>query len=326
MITAAIIPCFRVRNHVVAVVTGVLDLVDNVYIIDDCCPENSGQAVLDVFKDPKIKVVRHEVNQGVGGAMVTGYRLALADACEIMIKVDGDGQMDPRFIPALIRPIVEGAADYTKGNRFFSIDHLRGMPRLRLFGNAILSFVNKASSGYWNIMDPTNGFTAIHAAVLGWIPLSKISQRYFFESDMLFRLGVVRAVIMDVPMRSLYGDEISNMKIGRVAVDFPQRYLANFCKRFFYNYVLRDLNVGTIETVMGTMLLLFGSMFGLAKWYEAAAADRSAPVGTIMLSAMTITLGVQFLLAALSFDVGNVPTVPIQRKLMQSPDRLDLPA
>jgi dolichol-phosphate mannosyltransferase len=311
---AVVIPCFRVRKHVIAVVEGVMEIADRIYVVDDCCPENSGQAVSEAIDDTKVSVIKHETNQGVGGAVVTGYRQALADQCDIVIKMDGDGQMDPKFIPTLIKLIVEGEADYTKGNRFFSIDHLRGMPRLRLFGNAVLSFVNKVSSGYWNIMDPTNGYTAIHIGALSWIDLSKLSQRYFFESDMLFRLGVIRAVVKDIPMPSLYGDEISNMRIRRIVADFPLRYIGNFIKRFFYNYLLRDVNVGTIETIMGLSFLAFGVVFGLVNWSEASAENRSAPIGTVMFASMAVILGVQFLLAALSFDVTNVPADPLQKK------------
>lgn len=318
MILAVVVPSFRVRNHIVAVVQDALQFVDRVYVVDDCCPENSGQLVQESFTDPRVTVLRHAENQGVGGAMVTGYRQAIADGCDIVIKMDGDGQMDAAQVPALVQPIIDGTADYTKGNRFFAIDYLKGMPTIRLLGNSMLSFVNKLASGYWNVMDPTNGFTAIHTEALRWLPLERLARRYFFESDMLFRLATIRAVVRDVPIPARYGDEVSNLRIGRVLVDFPLRYAAVFIKRFVYCYVLRDLNVGTIETIAGLALLLFGLIFGAANWAKALATGTLTPSGTVMLASIAVILGVQFLLAAVSFDVSNVPDEPLHRRISSS--------
>lgn len=300
--------------HIEGVIRGVLAHADRVYAIDDCCPDKSGALVRERFgDDPRVVVIQHDENQGVGGAVISGYRQALADGYDIVVKIDGDGQMDPDQIPALIAPILNGEADYTKGNRFFAIDHLRGMPAIRMFGNAVLSFVNKVSSGYWNVMDPTNGFTAIHADALRWLPLEKLARRYFFESDMLFRLGTIRAVVRDVAIPARYGDEVSNLRIGRLLWDFPPKYLAAFMKRFIYGYVLRDINVGTLETLAAAILLLFGTVFGAAHWIEGMRTGQLTPSGTIMLAAISVILGVQFLLAAISFDVANVPSQPLQR-------------
>jgi len=318
VILAVVVPSFRVRNHIVAVVQDALRFVDRVYVVDDCCPENSGQLVQESFSDPRVTVLRHAENQGVGGAMVTGYRRAIADGCDIVIKMDGDGQMDAAQVPALVQPIIDGTADYTKGNRFFAIDYLKGMPTVRLIGNSMLSFVNKLASGYWNVMDLTNGFTAIHTEALRWLPLERLAKRYFFESDMLFRLATIRAVVRDVPIPARYGDEVSNLRIGRVLVDFPFRYAAVFIKRFVYCYVLRDLNVGTIETIAGLALLLFGLIFGGANWAKALATGTLTPSGTVMLASIAVILGVQFLLAAVSFDVSNVPDEPLHRRISSS--------
>jgi glycosyltransferase involved in cell wall biosynthesis len=265
--------------------------------------------------DSRVSVLYHDVNLGVGGAVVTGYRQALADHNDIVVKVDGDGQMDAEQISTLIAPIVNGRADYTKGNRFFAIDYLKGMPLTRLLGNSGLSFVNKVASGYWNVMDPTNGFTAIHAEVLKWLPLDRLAQRYFFESDMLFRLGTIRAVVRDVPIPAKYGQEVSSLHVGRALLDFPLRYIGVFVKRFAYCYLLRDLNVGTIDTIAGIILLLFGTIFGATNWIDALATGRLTPSGTVMLAAISIILGVQFLLAAVSFDIANVPSEPLHRWL-----------
>ena len=244
---------------------------------------------------------------------------ALAAGYEILVKIDGDGQMDCDYIPTLIQPIVNGEADYTKGNRFYRREYLAMMPLLRLVGNSALSLLAKASSGYWNVMDPTNGYMAIHAIAAREIEFAKLDDRYFFESDMLFRLGLARAVVRDVAMEARYGSEISNLRIAPALLEFSFKHARNFCKRFFYNYVVRDVSVGTLQAVSGLLLFTFGVAFGSWSWLQSAAVDRDTPVGTVMLATLPIILGFQLLLAALSFDIASVPSRPIQEVLRPGP-------
>jgi glycosyltransferase involved in cell wall biosynthesis len=308
---AAIIPCYKVRRHIVDVVTAALDRLDHVFVVDDRCPESTGDLVSETFSPDKVTVIRHSANKGVGGAMITGYLAALEAGYDILIKMDGDGQMDPAYLPALVQPIVLGEADYTKGNRFYRRRNLASMPMVRLLGNSMLSFLAKASSGYWNLMDPTNGYTALHRTAAQEIEWNKLSNRYFFETDLLFRLNIARAVVRDVPIPALYGDEVSNLKIGKIFWAFLLGHARNFVKRFFYNYVIRDFSVGTIEAIGGAILFLFGVLFGGITWYDNNATDQDTPVGTVMLATLPIILGFQLLLNALSFDVANVPSRPL---------------
>ena len=222
---AAVIPCYRVKRHILGVLGAVPATVDRVYVVDDGCPDGSGDLVASQCGDSRVKVLRHATNQGVGAATLTGYRAALEDGATVIVRLDGDGQMDPALIPRLVRPIADGEADYAKGNRFFELEGLRAMPPLRLLGNSILSFASKLSSGYWNVFDPTNGFTAIHAAVLRQLPLDKLSPGWFFESDLLFRLGTIRAVVCDVPIPARYGDEESSLVVRRVVGEFAWKQL-----------------------------------------------------------------------------------------------------
>jgi len=308
----AVIPCYRAAREVCGVVSRVLAEVEHVFVVDDACPERSGDLVTASCATDRVTVIRHAVNQGVGGAMISGYRAALAAGFEVMVKLDADGQMEPHYIPELVQPIVEGLADYTKGNRFFRREYLRRMHPVRLFGNSVLSLLTKASSGYWNVMDPTNGFTALHATAAAEIDFDKVARRYFFESDMLFRLNIARAVVRDVPMPAIYGSEVSNLSIGRSALEFPFLHLRNFAKRFVYTYLVRDFNAATVQTLAGVPLLGFGVVFGAVTWIANTAADISTPVGTVMLATLPIILGFQLLLAAVSFDVTNAPTMPLQ--------------
>jgi len=312
MDVAVVIPSYKVEKHILSVLSRIGPAVKRIYVVDDKCPQGSGTLVAEHCRDPRVVVLFHEENQGVGGAVVTGYRRALEDGAEVVVKLDGDAQMDPNLIPSFISPIERGVADYTKGNRFYAIENLEGMPLIRMFGNTALSFVNKLSSGYWNVMDPTNGYTAIHSSALRALPLGKLEKRYFFESDMLFRLNTVRAVVRDIPMNALYANEESNLSILKAIRDFPKRYLSRFVKRLLYSYVLRDLNVCSIEMAAGIPMLLFGAAFGAYNWYLSSLNGTPAHTGTIMLAVLPVIVGVQLLLSAISFDVANVPTVPLQ--------------
>jgi dolichol-phosphate mannosyltransferase len=186
---SVVIPCYKVTRHIMGVIESIPPIVERIYAVDDCCPDKSGEYIKAHNKDPRVRILAHEKNEGVGGAVMTGYKAAIADAMFIAIKIDGDGQMNPMLIPDFIEPIINGEADYTKGNRFYNLEEIHQMPKVRLIGNAVLSLMNKLSSGYWDVFDPTNGYTAIHVDVLGRLPFDKISKRYFFESDMLFRLN-----------------------------------------------------------------------------------------------------------------------------------------
>ncbi len=243
---------------------------------------------------------------------MTGYRRALAEQADIVVKIDGDGQMDPALIPAFVRPLAAGLADYAKGNRFFWLDGLAEMPHLRLFGNAVLSFIAKLATGYWNLMDPTNGYTAIHRTALAALPLSRIDRRYFFESDMLFRLYTIRAVALDVPMRAHYGTETSSLSVRRAAVSFPLLYANRLAKRFFYAYVLRDFNAGSAATVLGALLVFAGAAFGAVKWLASYASGVPSTTGSVMLAAIPLLLGGHLLISAFNYDIANVPRQPLQ--------------
>jgi hypothetical protein len=246
---------------------------------------------------------------------MTGYRAAIDDAAEVIVKVDGDGQMDPILISDFIRPILSGDADYTKGNRFFNIEDIREMPNIRMFGNAALSFMSKFSCGYWDIFDPTNGYTAIHANVAQYLPFTKISNRYFFESDILFRLNTLRAVVIDIPMSAKYADEASSLKITNIIGEFFLKHFINFFKRIFYNYYLRDMSIASIELPLGVLLFIFGIIFGGLHWFHAVNLELSTSPGTVMLSALPTLMGMQLILAFFSYDIGSVPRSPLQRKI-----------
>ncbi|CAN1515849.1 WcaA Glycosyltransferases involved in cell wall biogenesis [Microbacteriaceae bacterium] len=309
-VIAVVVPSYKVTSHVVQTLSEIGKEVSYIFVVDDACPDGSGKLVQEKVSDSRVKVIFHEENLGVGGAMVTGYKAALETDADIIVKLDGDGQMDPALISELIAPIVNGRADYTKGDRLDSLTGLSQMPSIRLFGNAGLSLLTKISTGYWNITDPTNGYTAIHRDVLKVLPLGMLSKRFFFESDMLFRLSIYRAVVWDVPMQARYGTEKSNLTIIKTLWEFPWKHFKNFHKRLFYNYYLRDVSAASIELPLGFVLWWFGLIFGIASYGQSMDTGVAATTGTVMISVVPLILGFQLLLAFVSHDVSAVPTRP----------------
>jgi glycosyltransferase involved in cell wall biosynthesis len=312
---AAIIPCYKVTKHILPLLDRIGPLVWRIYVVDDCCPENSGQLVKDNSHDNRVVVLQTPANQGVGGAVMTGFQKAIGDGADILVKIDGDGQMDPDLLPYFINPIILGKADYAKGNRFHNPSDVVQMPILRLIGNALVSFMNKLSSGYWNIFDPTNGYLAINSKVATLLPMDKIAKRYFFESDLLFRLNLIKAVVVDIPMKAVYGDETSNLKISCEFFSFLFGHIKNTVKRIFYNYYLRDFNAGSLELLLGLFLFLFGFIFGASKWIEGFETASVATSGTVMLAALPVILGLQFLLSFFNNDVSSIPYDVLQNKI-----------
>jgi len=311
---AVVIPCYREATKILNVINNIGAEVSHIIVIDDACPDKTGEHVKIHCEDPRVQVLIHEKNTGVGGATMSGYKRAIKDGCEIIVKVDGDGQMDPALIPVLIAPLQGGTADYVKGNRFYNLDDLTEMPRVRILGNLALSFASKVSSGYWNIFDPTNGFTAIHIDTAVSLPLEKIDNGFFFESDMLFHLNMLRAVVLDMPMPARYGDEESSLKIHNVILSFAARHYRNMLKRIFYSYFIRDFGISSIELILGKLLLLFGIIFGAFAWYESSVTGLQATAGTVILAALPVILGSQLLIAFLNFDTKNIPTKPLNRR------------
>jgi glycosyltransferase involved in cell wall biosynthesis len=314
---AVVIPCYRTKAQILGVLAAIGGEVSAIYVVDDACPEETGVHVRANCLDSRVRVLVNESNLGVGGATLRGYRAALDDHMDILVKVDGDGQMDPARIPDLVRPLIRGEADYAKGNRFFSLEDLAEMPWVRLLGNSTLSLVNKMASGYWDLMDPTNGFTALHATVARALPLEKIAHDYFFESDLLFRLATLRAVAVDVPMPAAYGTGPSSLRVSRVAATFPGRYFVRAFKRIFYGYFLRDFNAGTAQLLLGGALFAFGTIFGAIHWHQSIVTGIPATSGTIMLAALPVLLGGQLLIGWLNYDIANVPRRPLHLQLSQ---------
>ena len=306
MRVAVVIPAYKVSYTLGTLLDSIPSDISLILVVDDDCPEQSGK-VAESVSNAKIITLYHTVNAGVGGAVMTGYKKALDAGCDIIIKLDGDGQMDPSYIPSLIAPLISNEADYVKGNRFMDFRALKSMPKIRLFGNSILSFLLKISSGYWNVIDPTNGYTAIHRRVLEKLNLEKISKRYFFESDMLIHLNIINAVVRDVSIPAKYGNEKSSLNISRITLQFPHLLIKGFIKRLFLKYFIYDFNMASVYMLLGIPMFFFGCLYGTIEWLDSLINGTTKTAGTIMLIALPIIVSFQMLLQAVNIDIHSIP-------------------
>ena len=316
---AVVIPAYRVADQILSVLASIGMEVDLIYVVDDACPQGSGAIVQEHCSDPRVQVLVHPQNTGVGGAVLTGIRGALADGADLIVKLDGDGQMDPTLVQALVAPIQAGRADYVKGNRFHGLQGLGEMPPLRLFGNTALSFLAKASTGYWQLFDPTNGFIAIEGRIAALLVQERLSQRYFFETDLLARLYLLGAVVEELPHQARYGNESSNLRPLAVLLPFLFRHLRTTLRRLFYTYFLRSFYPASLELLLGSILMVTGLVF--TSWNWAASIQTGIPrtSGTVVIASTTLIIATQCLLAFLSFDVNHYPRRPLSPRLQKHP-------
>lgn len=312
---AVVLPCFRVQEKIVGVVESLIGQVDYIIAVDDKCPEGSGEWLRERCKHPSVRIIFHEENQGVGGAMITGYEAALETDAEVVVKMDGDGQMDARFLGRLIGPLLSGKADFAKGNRFFDLRALRSMPRTRRIGNFGLTLLAKAASGFWHLSDPTNGYFALRRGALGLVNFHLLDRRYFFEISLLVQLNVVRAVAVDVPIPAIYADENSSLNPMRALVSFPAKLVRGFMHRIWWRYFIYDINIVSVFLVAGLIMFLGGGIFGLWRWSANVEEGINQSAGTVALAMLPMLLGFQMLLQAMVLDVMDKPVNPVSEIL-----------
>jgi len=307
-----VVPAYRVEREIVSVLSSLPRYVRYVVVVDDNSPDATAEKVSEYARhDDRVVLLTHDRNQGVGGAMVTGFAKALEYGAQIVVKLDGDGQMPTGRILDLVTPLVDGVADFAKGNRFRDFGALAHMPLIRRVGNTGLSFLAKAATGYWNCFDPTNGFVAIRADLLRRIPWEKLDRSYFFEISLLGQLYLLDAVINDVPMPARYAGEASSMSIWKVLLVFPAKLLSMLARRLWLKYFVYDFSMGSLYLLAGVPLLLFGLAFGGFNWVGYSQIGVPAPTGTIMLATLPVILGFQLFLSAIGVDLQSVPKIPL---------------
>jgi len=302
---AVVIPYFNASKHILNVLVKLPKIIDTIYIIDDCSNETLPKEVLIRFQN--VVYLKHDKNLGVGGATKTGFKAAIADEVDIVVKVDADDQMDTNYIEALIKPLINNQADYSKGNRFRDFKALKAMPISRKIGNVGLSFLTKAATGYWNNFDPTNGFFAVKTSTLQRLDFEAIANRYYFETSLIAELYFEESRIKDVSMPAIYGDEKSSMSVWKMPFVFLPKLFKTFVKRIIKSYFIYDFNMSSIYILFGLPLFLFGLIYGLYTWWFYSSQSIFAPTGTIMLVTLTIIIGFQLLLQAVHYDITKAP-------------------
>ena len=311
---AVIIPAYKVAHKIELVISNIPNFVKTIIVVNDASPDSTAKVLAEIT-DPRIIVIHHEKNQGVGGAMITGYNHAMNTGAEILIKMDGDDQMDPKKIMDLVNPILNGKADFTKGNRFLHQTQLKSMPLVRRIGNWGLTFLVKVASGYWNIFDPSNGYTAMHVEVWKHINKRRIAMDYFFESSLLSEMRYLSAVVQDIYIPARYQDEESSLSIKKVLFSFPFRLFKVSIRRFIYQYYLYNFSFGSLAFIIGIIFVLFGFVWGVIYWVKSIETGIPATTGTVLIAVLPIILGVQLLLQVISQDMNEIPSVTIHNSL-----------
>lgn len=304
-----LIPAYRAASTIVNVIKGALEYVDRVVVIDDACPQKSGDIVSAAFAaDSRVIVLWRPTNGGVGSAIKTGLAKCLEINPDVIVKLDADGQMDPSFIPSICTMFDHNPnLGLVKGNRFVNDSVLSEMPKVRLFGNAALSLFAKFASGYWNLLDPTNGYIAFNGKLLPMLGWQRFANTYFFEISVLGELGLRQVPIGEVEMTSIYGEEQSSLSIRRVLWEFPPKLLRLFLRRITLQYFLFDVNLGSLYIFFGILMTIAGFAFGSLEWAETIVTHHARTAGTVMLAVLPILIGFQLLSNALMYDVQFAP-------------------
>jgi glycosyltransferase involved in cell wall biosynthesis len=298
---AIVVPAHNEERLVGRVIETAPEIVDHVVVVDDASSDGTSTAATAVG-DPRLALITLSENQGVGGAILTGHRRALELGADVCVVMAGDAQMDPEFLPALLDPIADGDAEFTKANRFYGPGSFRGMPRHRILGNVVLSFMTKAASGYWNLFDPQNGYTAIHRSALERLDLDRIARRYEFENDLLIQLNVARVSARDVPVPARYGDEVSGMQLRRVAPRILRQLWRGFWHRMWWKYVVQSFSPVALLFFTGLACVMFGVAVGVFVIVNTLGPPVASP-GTVILSFGPLLTGVHLLVMALVLDI-----------------------
>jgi glycosyltransferase involved in cell wall biosynthesis len=311
---AVVIPAYRAEATIGEVVRGLPEFVDHIVVVEDASPDQTSAAV-EALADPRIRLVRNPRNRGVGGAMKEGLKEVLKLGADIAVKVDADGQMSPAFMPCLLDALCDEGFHYGKGNRFYDRAALAAMPRLRLLGNIVGSYLTKLASGYWTVFDSQNGYIALTRAVLERLDIDRLDERYFFENSLLIQLNVLDVPVADVPMPAHYAGEISSLRPGRLLSYYPRRLVSGLAYRLWNKHFLMHTSPVALLLASGAPLMLFGTAFGLYHWWRSIATGVPATTGTVMLAVLPFILGAQFLLQALLMDVASAPRASIIARL-----------
>ena len=299
---AVVVPAFEEEHLVGETLRGIPDFVDRIYVVDDASPDETA-AKARAIGDPRVEVIAHEQNGGVGAAIVTGYHRARAERIDVTCVMAADNQMDPAELADLVGPVARGEVDYTKANRLITGEAWTLIPHSRYLGNAVLSLLTKIASGYWHVADSQSGYTAASREILEQLDLDRIYPGYGMPNDMLVHLNVVSASVRDVPSRPIYGvGERSGIRIRRVAPRIAWLLFKGFWWRMKEKYVIRDFHPLVFFYVLGSLMTVLGLLLGLVVACSRIVFDNEITTATIVLVALLLISGTQFTLFGMWFD------------------------
>lgn len=300
-----VVPAYNEEKLIARVIESMPEMVDKIVIVDDCSKDNTAVVVESLAKEnpERIVLIRHEVNQGVGGAIATGYKWCRDQKIDATAVMAGDAQMDPNDLPALLDPVVDGEVDYSKGNRLISGEAWEKIPRVRYLGNAMLSFLTKIASGYWNIADSQTGYTVANLEVLETIDLDGIYKRYGMPNDMLVKLNIYNFRVCDVEIKPIYGiGEKSGIKPIRMIPGLTRLMYRFFLYRMVQKYIIRDFHPLVFFYLTGFAMFISGLLFGVYLFLYRIFIGAVEATSTIMAVFLFIT-GMQSLFFAMWFDM-----------------------
>ena len=299
---AVVVPAYNEERLIAETIAGVPQFVDRVFVVDDMSRDATVERAR-AAGDARVEVLVHDKNQGVGAAIVTGYKRALAERVDVTAVMAGDNQMDPAELEALAGPVARGELDYAKANRLFSGQAWQQMPRYRYLGNAVLSLFTKIASGYWHVADSQAGYTALGLPMLELLDLDRIYRKYGFPNDMLVHLNVWNARVRDIPSRPVYGvGEQSGIKIRKVIPRISWLLVKGFFWRMREKYVIRDFHPLVFFYALGFLMTFLGLGLGIAE-VVLRIMGNAVSVGTVVLVALLLIFGSQFTLFAMWFDM-----------------------
>lgn len=304
-VIAAVVPAYREERLIATVITTMPAFVDHIIVVDDASPDATAQRAREVG-DARVEVITLSKNAGVGGAVIAGHKRAMELGADVNVVMAGDAQMDPDALPRLLDPVTTGGYGFAKANRFYSSNSFDGMPRHRLFGNIVLTFLTKSASGYWNLVDPQNGYTAIRREALDRIPLDRVRQRYEFENDLLIWLNIANIRAVDVPIPARYGDELSTIELRHVVPRLIGLMFTGFWRRIFLKYVLWSFSPIALLLFSGMFLLAVGLGFGVFATVSAISGETPT-AGTVLLAVTPFLCGFFLLVQSLVLDILATP-------------------
>ncbi len=302
---AAVVPAYNEAKLIGTTIATMPDFVDIIVVVNDCSTDDTSQRARDVA-DPRVVVLDHEHNTGVGGSILDGHARALELGADINVVMAGDAQMDPEYLPALLDPICLHGYEFTKANRFFSRTSYAGMPVVRVLGSVVLSFATKAASGYWNLFDPQNGYTAVHRNALRRLDFAVVSRGYEFENDLLIWLNIANARAKDVPVPARYGDEVSTMRLHKVAPAIAGLLIRGFWRRMLLKHVLASFSPIAVLFFSGLAMITFGLVVGVWVLVQTLG-PPVASTGSVLLSVAPLLTGIHMLISAWTLDIQATP-------------------